>query len=69
MPIMFDVIVNGMLVAVIERGLLKPFLKLLIDNTPEEVDISTVMHRNEVEQPLQEFNAEPPVESEQDANK
>ena len=69
MPIMFDVIVNGMLVAVVERGLLKPLLKLIIDSTPEEVDISTVMHRNEVEQPLQEFNAEPPVGSEQDANK
>ena len=69
MPIMFDVIVNGMLVAVIERGLLKPFLKLIIDNAPEEVDISTVVHREEAEQSFQEFNVEPAASSEQEADR
>lgn len=44
---MYDIIVNGNLVAVVVQQLVKPFVETLIKMLPEEMSIQTKIHIEE----------------------
>ena len=50
--IMYDVIVNNSLVAVVDQQLLKHVLKMLVDLLPEEVSIFTRLHQDPYREPV-----------------
>lgn len=49
---MYDVIVNNSLVAVVDQQLLKHVLKMLVDLLPEEVSIFTCLHQDSYREPV-----------------